>query len=35
MTTKHWIGAVVLLVVGYYVGTKYPAFWQNIPGLGS
>jgi hypothetical protein len=33
MTTKHWIGAAVLLVVGYLVGTKYPNFWQNF-GIG-
>lgn len=30
MNTKHWIGAVVLLVVGYFIGTKYPNFWQGI-----
>ena len=35
MNYKHWIGAAVLLIVGYYVGTKYPNFWQNLPGLGS
>lgn len=32
MTTKHWIGAVVLLVVGYFIGTKYPNFWQGVTG---
>lgn len=34
MKLQHWIGAIALLAAGYYVGTKYPAFWQNIPGLG-
>ncbi len=29
MKTHHWIGAVVLLVVGYYIGMKYPNFWQS------
>lgn len=32
MKTHHWIGAVVLLVVGYLVGTKYPNFWQGLGG---
>lgn len=32
MKTHHWIGAVVLLVVGYFVGTKYPAFWTKFTG---
>lgn len=30
MTSKHWIGALVLLAVGYYVGTTYPAFWKQF-----
>lgn len=34
MKNYHWlVVATVLLVVGYFVGTKYPNFWQNIPGL--
>jgi hypothetical protein len=35
MSTKHWIGAVVLLFVGYIVGVKYPQWAANIPGLAS
>lgn len=35
MKYQYWIGAAVLLIVGYFIGTKYPNFWQNIPGLGS
>lgn len=27
---QHWLGVIALLVVGYYVGTKYPNFWQKI-----
>lgn len=29
MKTHHWIGAAVLLVIGYYVGIKYPNFWSG------
>jgi hypothetical protein len=29
MKTSHYIGAVVLLVIGYYVGIKYPNFWSS------
>lgn len=30
MTFKHILSVVALLVVGYYVGTKYPAFWKQL-----
>lgn len=30
MKTWHYTGAVVLLIVGYYIGTKYPNFWQKV-----
>jgi hypothetical protein len=30
MSTKHYVGAIVLLVVGYFVGVKYPNFWQGV-----
>jgi hypothetical protein len=29
MKTHHYIVAAVLLVVGYFVGVKYPNFWQG------
>jgi hypothetical protein len=35
MNWKHYLGAVVLLAVGYFIGTKYPNFWSNLPGMGS
>jgi hypothetical protein len=35
MTTKHWIGLVVVLFVGYALGVKFPQYAANIPGLGS
>lgn len=34
MNYKHYVVAVVLLVVGYLIGTKYPNFWQSLPGFG-
>lgn len=30
MQKHHYLMAVVLLVVGYYVGNKYPGFWKNL-----
>jgi Ni,Fe-hydrogenase I cytochrome b subunit len=33
MKIQHWIGAVVLLVMGYYIGTNYPQFWTKL-GIG-
>lgn len=30
MKLQHYAIMFLLLVVGYYVGTKYPAFWQKI-----
>lgn len=27
---QHWLAVVALLAVGYFVGTKYPNFWQKI-----
>lgn len=32
MNIKHWIGAVVLLAVGYYLGTKYPSLLSSVTG---
>lgn len=32
MKPAHYIGAIVLLAIGYYVGTTYPAFWTKITG---
>jgi hypothetical protein len=29
MQAKHWLGVVVLLAVGYYVGLKYPNFYKG------
>jgi len=26
----HWFGAIVLLVIGYFVGVKYPSLFQNL-----
>lgn len=34
MKLQHYLGIVVLLVVGYVIGIKYPTLYQNIPGLG-
>jgi hypothetical protein len=34
MKPYHWVTAVVLLIVGYLIGTKYPNFWQKL-GIGS
>jgi hypothetical protein len=30
MQKHQWAIAAVLLVVGYYIGTKYPNFWTGI-----
>jgi hypothetical protein len=30
MQAKHWIGVLVLLVVGYFIGSKYPQFWTSF-----
>lgn len=30
MDIKRIAGIVALLVIGYYVGTKYPAFWKQL-----
>lgn len=35
MKTHHWIGAVVLVIVGVLIGIKYPTIFSNIPGLSS
>lgn len=34
MKTHHWIAAVVILLVGYALGVKFPQYASNIPGLG-
>lgn len=30
MNSKHWIWLVVVLAVGYYLGTKYPSLLSGI-----
>lgn len=35
MKTQHWIGAVVLVIVGIVIGVKFPNLAAKIPGLGS
>lgn len=35
MKSTHWIGAVVLVLVAYYVGVKYPTLLHSIPGASS
>jgi hypothetical protein len=32
MKMQHWLGVVVLLAVGYYVGVNYPGFWTKVTG---
>lgn len=33
MTTKHWVGALVLVAVAFYLGAKNPGWLSKIPGL--
>jgi hypothetical protein len=35
MSAKHWFGAVVILLIGVYLGMKQPQLFSAIPGLGS
>lgn len=30
MKTPHWIGAVLLVLVSYYIGTKYPNLLTSL-----
>lgn len=32
MKKHHWIGAVIVLVVGYIVGVKYPGLFGKLKG---
>lgn len=32
METKHWVGIVVIFVIGYFVGAKFPHFAGGIVG---
>jgi hypothetical protein len=32
MKIQHWLGAVVLLAIGYFLGTKYPQLLAKITG---
>lgn len=29
MKSHHWLGAVVVLLVGYFVGVKYPNLYKG------
>jgi hypothetical protein len=35
MKAHHYLAAVVILIVGYALGVKFPQWAANIPGLGS
>jgi hypothetical protein len=28
----HWIALLLVLVIGYFVGKKYPTLWGVLPG---
>lgn len=30
MKAKHWIGVLVLLVIGYAIGVKWPTIGQQL-----
>lgn len=32
MKIQHYVLMAGLLVLGYYIGIKYPNFWQGITG---
>jgi hypothetical protein len=32
MKAHHWIGAIVILIVGYYLGVKFPGAASSITG---
>lgn len=32
MNYKHVLGMVALLIVGYYIGTKYPSLLKSVTG---
>lgn len=32
MKPMHYVGMVVLLAIGYYIGTTYPRFWTKVTG---
>ena len=29
MQQKHWLGAIIVLVVGYFVGIKFPNLYKG------
>ncbi len=35
MNWKHYLGIVALLVVGYWLGGKYPGFLSKVPMVGN
>lgn len=35
MNTKHWIGAVVLVAIAFYLGAKNPGWLAKVPVVGS
>lgn len=30
MKKQHWIGALILLALGYFAGVMYPGFGQSV-----
>lgn len=33
MKTHHWIGAVIILVIGYAIGVKFPGLFGKLKGM--
>ena len=32
MKLGHYVGILVILAIGYYVGSTYPKFWTKVTG---